>query len=575
MNVAFDPFSHPVILGLGSWLLHFLWQGTVVTLLLAALLIFLKRATSEVRYVACWVALTLMVVLPTLSTLTILPVDGLEIPSSSAVNHSGAFGATDAHNSQLHTGAEEELFFDTPFIPRAVTVLVDLRAYFVYGWMLGVMFFAFRLQSGIQRTAYLKTASSYKSGELPTHALAALCKKMNIRQKVRVTSSIHIDQPILIGWIKPVILLPASILTGLPAGHINAILAHELAHIKRHNYLFSLIQSVVETLLFFHPAIWWISHQIRTEREYCCDALAIATLSSKKIYLKTLADLEAHRASMIVPRFSLSMKDGSLLDRVNRIVLPPNPETNMKSIKTVMGLTFFVCLSILATSGLSSPLSSTQNTPAIQSGVNQTSTQHTIEINPTIELNVTVNRHLSIELSPEAKPEVEPKLETGPGTTQPVSVFQPTPPSRRVSLDDDTPSLHPLKKRVKITSGFGQRMHPILKTKKMHNGIDFLASMSTPVYATADGTVTTVSNSEGHGNYIIISHTGGFETVYTTLSTQDVQEGTSVKKGDKIGESGNSGLSTAPHLHYEVHLNGKPVNPADYLPKTWRDRTKK
>ena len=81
--------------------------------------------------------------------------------------------------------------------------------------------------------------------------------------------------PTVVGWLRPVILLPVSVITGLPATHLDAVLAHELAHVQRHDYLVNALQTIIETLLFYHPAVWWCSRQIRIEREHCCDDLVV------------------------------------------------------------------------------------------------------------------------------------------------------------------------------------------------------------------------------------------------------------------------------------------------------------
>lgn len=116
----------------------------------------------------------------------------------------------------------------------------------------------------------------------------------------------------------------------------------------------------------------------------------------------------------------------------------------------------------------------------------------------------------------------------------------------------------------RITDGFGKRRHPIYKRITDHQGIDIAANRGTPVLASADGYVTFTGTNGGYGNFISINHKYGFETKYGHLQKIYVRRGQFVKRGDKIGEVGNSGLSTAPHLHYEVHYRNKPVNPADY-----------
>jgi len=125
------------------------------------------------------------------------------------------------------------------------------------------------------------------------------------------------------------------------------------------------------------------------------------------------------------------------------------------------------------------------------------------------------------------------------------------------------PALRPVLRGV-LSSGFGIRTHPVLRVRRHHDGLDFSAPKGTPVYASADGVVRYASWNGGYGRMVIIDHKYGFETRYGHLNKFLVRPGQTVKRGEKIGEVGNTGLTTASHLHYEVHLNGKPVNPQYY-----------
>ena len=130
------------------------------------------------------------------------------------------------------------------------------------------------------------------------------------------------------------------------------------------------------------------------------------------------------------------------------------------------------------------------------------------------------------------------------------------------------PAIQPIENHdlTLIASGFGHRIHPIYKIPKMHNGIDFSAPVGTPVYATGDGLVQTVTRSaRGLGNQIMIDHGFGYTTLYACMDEMNVRRGERVRRGDLIGTVGDTGLSVAPHLHYEVHLNGEPMNPVNYF----------
>lgn len=138
----------------------------------------------------------------------------------------------------------------------------------------------------------------------------------------------------------------------------------------------------------------------------------------------------------------------------------------------------------------------------------------------------------------------------------------------RMALFPAIPAIQPIENNdlTLIASGFGYRIHPIYKIPKMHQGIDFSAPVGTPVYATGEGVVQTVIRSErGLGNQIIIDHGFGYSTLYACMDEMQVRRGQQVKRGDQIGTVGDSGLSVAPHLHYEVHLNGESMNPINYF----------
>ncbi len=132
------------------------------------------------------------------------------------------------------------------------------------------------------------------------------------------------------------------------------------------------------------------------------------------------------------------------------------------------------------------------------------------------------------------------------------------------------PSIKPvrsdkLKRNIHSLSGYGIRLHPVHKVRKFHKGIDFTAPRGTAIQATGDGTVVRVEKKKGgYGNSVLIDHGYGYQSLYAHMHTIDVKKGEKVKKGQKIGEVGSTGLSTAPHLHYEVKLNGKSINPIDY-----------
>jgi len=140
--------------------------------------------------------------------------------------------------------------------------------------------------------------------------------------------------------------------------------------------------------------------------------------------------------------------------------------------------------------------------------------------------------------------------------------------SNRMEMLPVIPAIQPIENKdlTLVASGFGYRIHPIYKISKMHGGIDFSAPVGTPIYATGDGVVeSTTRSARGLGNRILIDHGFGYKTLYACMDEISVRRGARVKRGDVIGTVGDSGLSVAPHLHYEVRLNGEQVNPINYF----------
>jgi murein DD-endopeptidase MepM/ murein hydrolase activator NlpD len=148
---------------------------------------------------------------------------------------------------------------------------------------------------------------------------------------------------------------------------------------------------------------------------------------------------------------------------------------------------------------------------------------------------------------PDAKPD-ETTFKPLPEEGNSVPVLIPLPPSK-----------------ARITSPFGMRFHPVLKRKKMHNGIDFGSGLNAPVYAAADGKVSLAQYSRSYGNWVMLEHKNGYVSVYAHLKSYNIRAGLQIKKGDIIGYTGSTGRSSGPHLHFEIRLNGTPVNPDGYL----------
>ncbi|MGH8280770.1 MAG: M56 family metallopeptidase [Gammaproteobacteria bacterium] len=188
-------------------------------------------------------------------------------------------------------------------------------------WLLGVLFMTLRAWRGWRHAYRLRKTAEFIPLPEWTTVVESLCTLLGIRKLVRLAVSVRVTVPSVIGWLMPIILLPPSVIAGLTPLQMELILAHELAHIRRQDYLWNLLQIAVETLLFYHPVVRWISHQARLEREQCCDDMVVRLHGNAIDYARALTELESLRH----PRTALVLgaNGGQVLDRVQRLLGQP------------------------------------------------------------------------------------------------------------------------------------------------------------------------------------------------------------------------------------------------------------
>ena len=299
--------SRGVIHALGWTLIHFCWQGLIVASCLWSVLRLLKRRTgrAQPRYIAACVAMLLLVAIPVLTFVhlmldgrTVTPME-LAMPVFSSVG-GGAGGVSMSWTERLASLLDRSL-------PLVLVV-----------WASGVAFFVGRLGVGTMAARRMKwRATKPVAAELQV-AFRNLCSRLGVSRTVVLLHSALVQVPTVIGWMRPVILIPMSALSGLSMEQLEALLAHELAHIRRHDYFVLMVQSVVETLLFYHPAVWWVSKQVRLERESCCDEVAVGVSGDELGYARALSFLENYRASQT--EMALSAHGGELTMRIKRVL---------------------------------------------------------------------------------------------------------------------------------------------------------------------------------------------------------------------------------------------------------------
>lgn len=311
--------SGPVAQAIGWALLHLLWQGVLVAAILAATLALMKNQKANLRYLAsCGALVTLLVLLVATAVRAYDP--------TSASTAAGSFPSTVSMHAAtlLDTTADlapvtaKETLTTAQLFARAVATAAPHLPTIVMIWAIGVLLLSVRLLFGWIRAHELARRNATPAGREWQRAAARLSEALRLRRGVELLESAAVEVPTVIGFVKPVILLPVATLSGLSTDQIEMILAHELAHIRRHDFLINLLQAVVETLLFYHPAVWWISHRVRAEREHCCDDMAVAVCGNALQYARALTRLEELRVD---PAHAfIAANGGSLLTRIRRLI---------------------------------------------------------------------------------------------------------------------------------------------------------------------------------------------------------------------------------------------------------------
>jgi beta-lactamase regulating signal transducer with metallopeptidase domain/uncharacterized protein involved in exopolysaccharide biosynthesis len=300
---------------MGWILLHSLWQGALIGVGFALLRFALRKQSPQARYLAGCVCLALMLAAPML-TLLLGPVpvheSNLHVPELAT---SAPSATAEVINSSPAPSEENPVL---GFIQSAANFLGRVAPWLTAAWLCGVAFSSCKLLRGFWWVQTIRRRDADLVNQDLLERLDELRRRLSICRPVRLLRSALVEVPTVVGWLRPVILLPASSLTGLTPGQLDAILVHELAHVRRWDYLVNIFQSLIETLMFYHPVVWWISRSIREEREHCCDDLVVKICGDRLAYARALTTLEELRAE--TAQFAFAASGGSLLHRVRRLL---------------------------------------------------------------------------------------------------------------------------------------------------------------------------------------------------------------------------------------------------------------
>lgn len=327
---------------LGWTILHSLWQGLIIFIILSIGFSILRNHRPEIRY---HLALMGLMALAVWSGFTF--VDAIsELPARSETYEMADAGwamaeAEGSFGIQTWSAAKVNNLISTalnPFLPWIAVI-----------WGAGFLFFTARWIGGMTLVQRLRRHGSRPVAYEWHLKVKKLADRVGITRKVDLVESFRVHVPMVIGHLKPLILIPAGMLNGISPSQFEAIIVHELAHIRRNDYLLNLLFSLMEALFFYHPAYWWIAGKVHVEREHCCDDMAVRICGDPISYARVLSDLEAQKLQKMAFAMGLGDKKKHLLHRIQRLVLPGSVDkANSNRLLLVMMLVFFTGIAWLS-----------------------------------------------------------------------------------------------------------------------------------------------------------------------------------------------------------------------------------
>jgi beta-lactamase regulating signal transducer with metallopeptidase domain len=324
MNTLALWISPSTLHSLGWALLHFLWQGTAVAALAAVLMALCRRSTT--RYGLAVGALLLMLAAP--------------VGTYLFLRHSGDTSFVGSYPSgKSQWPASQTVGAATSSRIRGISPSLDTSPWLVEVWLLGVAFFSLRSAGGFLLLESKRRKHSNNVNERLLGICHALQHRMGLERTIRYCECQWLQAPAVIGWFRPVVLLPLTALTGLSEDQLRSIIAHELAHIQRFDAFVNAFQIAVETLLFYHPAVWWLNRRIRVEREHCCDDAAVSLCGNPVEYARALTLMEEWRSA---PVLAMAANRGPLSDRIFRVLGLKSMRSGIRGIGLAGGI---LCLS--------------------------------------------------------------------------------------------------------------------------------------------------------------------------------------------------------------------------------------
>jgi len=312
---------------LGWTLIHFCWQAAAIALVYRLADLAMAKERTQARYVLALAALLGMLV-ASIGTLAY---------EESMYRHSTTVSASSvsAAKPSLQIIPRPLAVFDMPAAPRDTAKLLasDVMPYLDFFWIVGVLCLSVRTVGGWWLIRRLRHSALQKAPHTLRIGLDRIRLQMGIPRFVDLRLSNRIAGPLTVGVIRPLILLPITALTSLSPDQLEVVLAHELAHIRRADYFWNILQTMIETLFFFHPAVWWISHRLREQRELCCDDIAVETCHDPAVYATALLRLEEQRKTHLHLAMALDGNQSRMSLRARVLRILGDPEEQPRDLK--------------------------------------------------------------------------------------------------------------------------------------------------------------------------------------------------------------------------------------------------
>lgn len=321
---------------LGWTLIHTLWQGAGIAFIVCLGLVLCRNHRPAVRHAILMAGL---IAIPALAlfTFSLLQQPPSEMVFTTEPVASAAHAVTADAEATIVTSWQAQLESAFPFL--------------VMLWMTGVLMLALRTLGGYLLTRRLALQHARKGDPLWQEMTDDLCQRMGLLRQVTLLVSDRVSVPVVVGHLKPVILMPLSVLSGLSYKEVEAVLLHELGHVKRNDYLINMLQTVLEVVFFYHPAVWWLSGRLRSEREMCCDDMAIAISGDPLTFARALAHLQ--EVNMQVPHGAMAATGrGALFSRIKRIMGPHETRTGPVQAVMTASLVVFGIFALARCSGV-------------------------------------------------------------------------------------------------------------------------------------------------------------------------------------------------------------------------------